>query len=170
MLFSLFQHYSLIYASVLISSLFHSEFRIKPCIYFPCPPHVPHAPQFHDPLFDYPSHIWRGVLIVKQFFIQLFFQSPLSLLLLASSLISQYHLLKHSQSGFFPQCKRPSCTPIKEAGQCRVLHALIFSFFYSRLEDNLLFNSYLPTNVTDGTCSVSCINLLLCRRTLAIYI
>lgn len=139
-------------------------------MYFPCSPHVPHTPQYHNPLFDYPSPIWRGVLIIKQFSIQLFFQSPISPLPLAYNLLSQHHLLKHSQSGFFSQCKRPSCTPIKEAGQCRVLHALIFAFLNSRLEDSLLFTSHLPTNVPDDTCSVSCMDFLLCLGKLAIYL
>jgi hypothetical protein len=59
------------------------------------------TPQFHAPLFHYSSHIGRGVLIIKQFIIKLFLQSPvfpslLRLILFLSTFFSNIYNLGSS--------------------------------------------------------------------------
>jgi len=48
---------------------------------------------------------------------------------------SHLALLEHPQSTFFPQDERPSFIHIKISDKILFIHILIFSFFYSGLED-----------------------------------
>jgi hypothetical protein len=75
--------------------------------------HACHMPcPLHSPWFDLPNNIWWRLHIMKLPTVQV---SPFSryFITLGSKYSPQHPVLKHPKSMVFPQCYRPSFTPIQ---------------------------------------------------------